>query len=460
MAKKGIGKMYLEKVRNGLLLLIVFYLLLPVEIFAKTPTSIKVDSGSIGRSGYFRPNMTIVYSDGTSDTFPGDIIFRLVSMSLPYVGWNGRAFYRSGGSPDGEVLCLWEYNPGGMHLTTTSTVMVRGEIRHSTITRGEVGRHNYFQPEATLVYTDETVETWAPPYPYFICALDSFSTPNKIAWNGRAFYRIGSNNGTVRVTWRFTDGKTIFPKSYVYVSGGADGYLTDNNGNSSDKETAPNCTSKNKETTSCPACHAGTCNSGCSGSCGPETNAKNCQSDPKAADPININNLEFVAEEVDMKIPGRGIDFEVKRTYRSRINFPSSLGWNWAQEYNVRFMRHPENSSIVLLYNGYGRGEEYYIETNGNVTPPEYRFKKVVKEADGTLVLRNRNGFMSRFYKLDGTARAGRLQGMISRCGNRLTFAYNADGQISVVYDSLSRPIQYHYNTDGRLDRIVDFTGR
>ena len=46
------------------------------------------------------------------------------------------------------------------------------------------------------------------------------------------------------------------------------------------------------------------------------------------------------------------------------------------------------------------------------------------------------------FYPLDGSNKAGKLAAIISRCSNRLTFSYNAYGQLSVVYDSLSRPIQ------------------
>ncbi len=177
-------------------------------------------------------------------------------------------------------------------------------------------------------------------------------------------------------------------------------------------------------------------------------------------DPIYLNNLEFIAESVDLTIHGRGINFDLKRTYRSRISFNGPMGRNWDFNHNRRFVPDPTDSSLVILYNGYARGDAYSIVSESQITSPGHHFRKVVKEADGSLLLREGNGTIYKFYALGQSARAGKQSAVITRCGNRLTYEYNDAGQLVKILDSLSRPIEFVYNSQGRIEKVRDFIGR
>ena len=193
----------------------------------------------------------------------------------------------------------------------------------------------------------------------------------------------------------------------------------------------------------------------------PITNKTICF-DYQLGDPININNLEYVEAATDMVVKSRGVSFEFQRSYRSRVNYDGPLGANWDFSYNKRLVPHPEDGNIVILYDGTGRGDPYYVvsEGNGLKSPPGY-FQKVMKESNGTLTLRNFNGSLSQFYPLDSSPKAGKLATIISRCGDRLTFEYSpADGLLMAVRDSYNRPITLTYNADKRIAKISAFTGQ
>jgi YD repeat-containing protein len=168
--------------------------------------------------------------------------------------------------------------------------------------------------------------------------------------------------------------------------------------------------------------------------------------DAQAGDPVHLNNLEFTYSMIDLEIQGRGLNYRLERHYRSRINFLGVLGYNWEHSYDMRVVPHPTQDDQVILYDGKGRGDAYIVLSDGSYVGPNFYFKKMVQEADGTLLLRQANGTVFKFYALDSSSQAGKLAAIRTRCGNQMTFAYNDAGQLSQVLDSLSRPIQYLEN--------------
>ena len=115
---------------------------------------------------------------------------------------------------------------------------------------------------------------------------------------------------------------------------------------------------------------------------------------------------------------------------------------------------------MVILYSGAGRGDPYYVSSDGKYTAPEGHFTVIIKKTDGSLLLRNANGTICQFYPLDETPQAGQLAAIITRCGERLSFEYNSDGLLATALDSYKRPIQFTYNPDKRLEKITAFTGQ
>ena len=441
--------------------------------------------GKVTRSTTYSPTIIRKYTDGNSDQGIVELVNLIqdgksythevhptsfYSPSLHYYP-AGATFYRCQNAKDAPVTCTWRHTDG-VTKTQTSIVEVEGQIAEIKIEDGEVTKSNpIFTPvKKTAKFTDGTVESnaWATYY---------------ISHSPQLLFRDGSNgsfrrnndspNGIVRVKWGYTDGVTIYGYSKIAVSGGANRDLEHNNGEKTDPEVAYNSSSKNKPSSGA-SCHSSSksknrssCSTNNSNTCPPcgntsaKVQGKSDNGNYQDGDPVNINNLEVVEEAIDMEIPGRGISFQFKRTYRSRIIYPSCYGFNWSHNYDRRFVPHPEQENVVVFYNGYARGDAYYVDSgSGNLIPPEYHFRKVIKDSDNSLLMRNNDGMILKFYPLDASAKAGHLAAIITRCGNRMTFAYNSDGQISTVYDSLSRPINYYYNSEGMLEKIADFTGR
>ena len=425
--------------------------------------SVSVDNGTVTRTEHFPPWMTVTFTDGTTKDFSAGS--RLVSQSSNIIiyqqyGWPHPYFERRSEAADGEVLCQWSYSDG-VTKTATSKVTVLGQLATVSVTDGSVKRSGYFYPWMTVTFTDGTSKDFGTGG-RLVSQSSNFATYN--AYYSRFERRAEAPNGIVKCKWTYFDGVTVYGDSKVTVSGGSNGDLEYNNGKKTDPEVAYNSSSKNKDNTNNKSSSSCLNQSNICSPCGntsAKVQGKSDNGNYQDGDPVNINNLEVVEEAIDMEIPGRGMSFQFKRTYRSRIIYPSCYGFNWSHNYDRRFVPHPEQENVVVFYNGYARGDAYYVDSgSGNLIPPEYHFRKVIKDSDNSLLMRNNDGMILKFYPLDASAKAGHLAAIITRCGNRMTFAYNSDGQISTVYDSLSRPINYYYNSEGMLEKIADFTGR
>jgi hypothetical protein len=363
------------------------------------------------------PTMTIEYTDENTTIAPAIALAHAsLEMDPPdrlEVILLNDSLKRRGWVPDADVRCKWSYFDG-VKVETISIVQLLGQAKSIKVPDYTVRRGEYLLPKMTRYYTDDTSNVDNAMW-----YLQSLSPADRLVVDrpsdsstGAMKRRYNASNGIVVCNWAYFDGATVYTQSKVAVTGGPNG------GNESDTETAQNCSSQNKEDATCPVDVSG---SSCSAdSCNFETEPTTCQSDEQAGDPVNINNLEVTVAEVDLEIPGRGINYQLKRTYRSRINLPSAFGWNWEHNFDMRFVPHPQKANVVLLFNGAGRGDEYTI-VGGEYIAPAYHFKKVIRESDGSLLLRNRNGTLVKFYALDGSPKAGRLSAMINRCGNRLT---------------------------------------
>jgi len=53
---------------------------------------------------------------------------------------------------------------------------------------------------------------------------------------------------------------------------------------------------------------------------------------------VLLHSGEFVFNEIDLHIPGRGFDFVFARTYRSQSIYSGALGWGWDHNYNKRLV--------------------------------------------------------------------------------------------------------------------------
>ncbi len=174
-------------------------------------------------------------------------------------------------------------------------------------------------------------------------------------------------------------------------------------------------------------------------------------------DPIYLHSGEFVLDEVDLRIPGRGFDYEFRRTYKSQIQYIGPLGVNWQHNYDQFLM---QRGLTITVVNGLARADVYTSSDGINFNSPAGFYNRLTRNGDGTYTLRNAHGGQAVFNALDASPTRGTLASISDRDGNTMRFQYDTFGRLITVTDTLGRPITYAYNVDSYLDHIQDFTGR
>ncbi len=177
--------------------------------------------------------------------------------------------------------------------------------------------------------------------------------------------------------------------------------------------------------------------------------------DPAVADPVYLFNGEFYHEEIDLWIPGRGFDFVWSRRYRSQYPVDSAQGVQWDFSYNI-FLE--ANGADLLLQEGTARNDSYVRQPDGSWVA-QGLFRRIVREADGSLTLAFESQDRWRFHPLEGPA-GGRIRDIEDRNGNVMRFEYDAAGRLVTILDTLDRAIRVAYAASGRISRLTDFAGR
>ncbi|MCI0635017.1 MAG: DUF6531 domain-containing protein, partial [Actinobacteria bacterium] len=177
---------------------------------------------------------------------------------------------------------------------------------------------------------------------------------------------------------------------------------------------------------------------------GPQENVFNGgYADDVGITPCNVflHHGEEHFDRVDLAIPGRGdVHFRMERRYRSRIRLNGPLGHGWDFTYNET-LRVDEATGDVTRENGQSHLDTWRRNADGSYTAPAGYFGTLIRELDGTYVLREPNGF-KRLFNADG-----RLLSHADRFGNRLLFEYDFRGNIDVVVDPYGREIDFVYAT-------------
>ncbi len=171
---------------------------------------------------------------------------------------------------------------------------------------------------------------------------------------------------------------------------------------------------------------------------------------------VALHDGQFRLHAIDLEIPGRGFTWKFERTYRSGIFFYGPLGNNWEFNYNRRLFVDPHGA--VVRMDGYGRADRYEPLGDSFLAPPGY-YTQLARNGDGTFTEWDRYRNQAVYSIPDNTGMA-RMTELSDRNGNRMRFAYNAQGQLVQVTDSFERPIKYYYNALGQLVEVADFIGR
>jgi RHS repeat-associated protein len=193
-------------------------------------------------------------------------------------------------------------------------------------------------------------------------------------------------------------------------------------------------------------------------------------------DPVLLHNGEFTHPVVDVTIPGRGLDLQFTRVYRSRSQFVGRLGWNWTHNFeeSLQTWNAPDGPGITWVT---PEGKKYFfrarVEAPGEFESPAGVFailKTVWRDEEKSFELRKPGGVVTRFDRhgflretcdrfencIRGERDAsGVLQAVVDTVGRRTTFEYDSVGRITALHDAAGRQWQYRYDAHGDLASVT-----
>ncbi len=232
--------------------------------------------------------------------------------------------------------------------------------------------------------------------------------------------------------------------------------------------------------------------------------ADNGEETPSSNDPISTVTGNMYHDEVDLVIPGIGLNYQFTRTFNSKgsrvaevgnsNNYPLSKGWT--HSYNMKLVAndfgefygdgnalHTDGHVSSITYiNARGTEFNYPIDVNGGATQPTEPvgvFNEMVLDdpdenvAGGYHSIKFRNGTKYVFEGVSGADMTdvddvARLYKIKDAYGKELTFTYNGSGQLTDIDDNLGitgrtgLTLTYHTsgNGNGRLHKVTDWESR
>ena len=165
---------------------------------------------------------------------------------------------------------------------------------------------------------------------------------------------------------------------------------------------------------------------------------------------------EVETDEVDLFIPGRGLDFIWGRRYRSRSGPITDQGNRWDFSYNVRAQ---QVAGGMEIRDGMGRADVFRPDADGVFGRDEHFSVGTLTGVVFRLTFAD-TGYWE-FLPLDGSMTAGRLSRIVDRNANAMRMEYDGLGRLSRVIDTLDRTNSIAYSpASGKISSLTDFTGR
>ena len=177
---------------------------------------------------------------------------------------------------------------------------------------------------------------------------------------------------------------------------------------------------------------------------------------------------------MDLTIPGRGVDFQVTRSYRSQASHLRSgasgdFGMDWAMSYvDDRLIA---DGQAVVVFRSTLRTDVFVPSETGEhfISPMEF-YEQLTLNVQGDWEIRDAHGMVWTYKGFRDPYIPGRLIRQEDRDGNYLSFLYGQPKGLSknvlvTVVDTMGRAIHYRYYNDhdpnagrrGRLREIEDF---
>ncbi|MGQ0553764.1 MAG: glycosyltransferase [Planctomycetota bacterium] len=162
--------------------------------------------------------------------------------------------------------------------------------------------------------------------------------------------------------------------------------------------------------------------------------------------------------ETDAYLPSVGLPLLFQRIYRGSVEgYDGPLGKQWEFNWNRRLYEEGDSDVVVL---DMGRAETY-DESGGSYTSPAGRYDTLAKNTHPNpdeMTRTDREGIVETY--VDEGGGWFRLKSMADLNSNALAFAYDSNGLLTKVTDSLSRDHTLSYDANDRITKIADSASR
>lgn len=175
-----------------------------------------------------------------------------------------------------------------------------------------------------------------------------------------------------------------------------------------------------------------------------------CQS----GSPVELSSGNFVHSTHDVLVAGLGPALHVERYYNSRDMREGPFGHGWSFTYDQMLSVTTDGvSTYVVCHQGSGKRERFSRNPDGTYTSPDHLYSELVRNADGTFILKEKGGRQRVFSS------TGRLTAIVDRTGNRLELTYDATGFLIAVTDAVGRELHFTKGPNGRVAAVTDPAG-
>ncbi len=192
-------------------------------------------------------------------------------------------------------------------------------------------------------------------------------------------------------------------------------------------------------------------------------------------DPVNTANGNHAYSHTDISIPTRGLPLAFTRAYNSLAPEPGPLGVGWTHTWNVTLDEQTDGSVLVTFGDGHG---EQWTWTGSDYEGGPGIFGILVKNGDGSFDLTQKDRTRYHFnaggglaYVEDSNANRtslaydgqARLITVTGPAGRSLTLVYASPVSpmlVSQVTDNIGRTVSFAYDADANLTAVTDVMGQ
>jgi RHS repeat-associated protein len=186
---------------------------------------------------------------------------------------------------------------------------------------------------------------------------------------------------------------------------------------------------------------------------------------------VNVVMGTFAWQELDLTVPGRGLGFTFLRTYNSANTESGPLGVGWTHSYDLTLS--VESSSAVLIRMEDGRLDRYLL--SGSIwMPPAGIHNTLIDHGNNTYTLKlkdqtlynfDTDGRLNTIVDRNGNAvtltyTGGNLTSVTVPGGRNFTFGYDPNDHLLSVTDPSDRHVDFAYDASGRLETFTDARGK